>query len=65
MKVADGFEPGEVIEGGRESRGAHRRRGQEGRQGGYRRQAVGTRRHGLSLDNVAELIERAEGPLYR
>jgi succinate-semialdehyde dehydrogenase/glutarate-semialdehyde dehydrogenase len=42
MKVADGFEPGAVIGpliGGREGRGAHRRRGQEGRQDCHRRQA--------------------------
>ena len=55
MKVADGFEPGAVIdadrhEGGREGRGAHRRRGQEGRQGGHWRQARRARRQLLRAE---------------
>jgi succinate-semialdehyde dehydrogenase/glutarate-semialdehyde dehydrogenase len=50
MKVADGFEPGAVIGPlidmkAVEKVEAHRRRGQEGGQGGDRRQTLGTRRH--------------------
>jgi len=50
MKVADGFEPGAVIGPlidmkAVEKVETHRRRGQEGREGRDRRQALGTRRH--------------------
>jgi acyl-CoA reductase-like NAD-dependent aldehyde dehydrogenase len=64
MKVAGGFEPGAVIgplidmKGGREGRGAHRRRAEERRQGRHRRQTRRAGRQLLRADGIDRCDDR-------